>query len=77
MEEKFSNWLLDIAKYVLTVLILASVFRDTAGAVNEWLFYCVSLLFVTVVVLLGVHLHFVAERKRKKREEQSNQPSNS
>ena len=77
MEEKFSNWLLDIAKYVLTVLILASVFRDTADAVNGWLFYGVSLLFVAVVVLLGVHLHFVAERKRKKREEQANQPSNS
>ena len=68
MEEKFSNWLLDIAKYVITAIILSNALRDT---VHGWQFYTVSFSLVLCIVGVGVYLHFLAERKKKRKERES------
>jgi len=65
MEEKFSNWLLDIAKYVVTAIILSNALRD---AMHGWQFYAVSFGLVLCIVGVGVYLHFLAERKKKRKE---------
>ena len=67
MEEKFSNWLLDIAKYVVTVLILSTALRDT---VEGWQFYAASCGLVVCIILVGVYLHRIAERKKKREKDQ-------
>jgi len=63
MEKIFSNWLLDIAKYIVTALILSSALSDNIGG---WLYYTACFVLVTVVVLLGVYLFRLSEKKTKK-----------
>jgi len=67
MEEKFSNWLLDIAKYIVTALILTTALRDT---IEGWLFYIVSCVLVVCIILVGVYLHHLGVRRKKREEKQ-------
>ena len=70
MEEKFSNWLLDIAKYIVTALILTTALRDT---IEGWQFFVVSGALVVCIVLVGVYLHYLGVRRKKREEvQQSN-----
>jgi len=63
MEKVFSNWLLDIAKYIVTALILSTALSDN---IEGWFYYTACFVLVVVVVLLGVYLHWLAEKKKKK-----------
>ena len=63
MEKVFSNWLLDIAKYIVTALILSTALSDN---IEGWFYYAACFVLVVVVVLLGVYLHWLAEKKKKK-----------
>ena len=70
MAEKFSNWLLDIAKYIMTVLILTTALRDL-NTFQGWQYYAVCAALVFVVIVSGVILHYIAV-KQKKNVKQSN-----
>jgi len=74
MEKVFSNWLLDIAKYIVAALILSNALSDK---LEGWFYYTACFVLVAVVVLLGVYLFKLAEKKdKKKKGEQVNQQSN-
>ena len=68
MKRIFAAWLMDIAKYVVTALVISTALTDL---VSGWLFYVASLGLVTVVVLLGFILFKSADREDKKKEEDS------
>ena len=57
---------MDIAKYVVTALVLSTVLTDL---VTGWLFYVVSLGLVTVIVLLGFILYKLAEKEERENKE--------
>jgi len=63
MKRIFAAWLMDIAKYVVTALVLSTVLTDL---VSGWLFYVVSLGLVTVIVLLGFILYKLADKEESK-----------
>ena len=64
MEKTFSNWLLDIAKYIVTALILSTALSDK---MEGWVYYAACFGLVAGVVLLGIYLNVLAERKRKRK----------
>jgi len=66
MKRIFAAWLMDIAKYVVTALVLSTVLTDL---VSGWLFYVVSLGLVTVIVLLGFILYKLADKEERKEKE--------
>jgi len=59
MTKIFANWLMDIAKYVITALVLS-----TALGLQEqgWIYYVICVAFVVIVVSLA----FVLYRKDQK-----------
>ena len=63
MEKVFSNWLLDIAKYIVTALILSTALSDK---IDGWVYYATCFGLVACVVLVGVYLFKLAEKKDKK-----------
>ena len=69
MEKVFSNWLLDIAKYIVTALILSTALTDK---LEGWLYYTACIVLVTGIVLFGARLFKLAEMKEKKNNQQSN-----
>jgi len=58
MTKIFANWLMDIAKYVITALVLS-----TALGLQEqgWIYYVACVAFVVIVVSLA----FILYRKDK------------
>ena len=60
MEKVFSNWLFDIAKYIVTALILSTALSDK---IEGWLYYAACFGLVVIVVLLGVYLYRLSEKK--------------
>ena len=66
MEKTFSNWLLDIAKYIVTALILSTALSDN---IEGWFYYGACFVLVCVVVLLGVYLNRLAEKKARKKKD--------
>jgi len=55
MKKKFTDWLMDIAKYVVTALVLS-----TALGLQEqgWIYYAACLGFVAVIVIIAVWLYY-------------------
>lgn len=52
MKKEFGKWLMDIAKYIATAVILSSVF----GAVDTWIMYIVGSIAVVLILLCGLML---------------------
>lgn len=52
MRKEFGKWLMDIAKYITTAVILSSVF----GEVETWAMYVVGIASVTATLLTGLYL---------------------
>ena len=67
MKKVFSAWLLDIAKYVVTALILSSALKDSIYSISQWYYYMGCFVFVAVVVSLGVFLFKRAEKEEKEK----------
>ena len=60
----FSSWLLDIAKYITTAMIISVAL----GAIEYgWIYYAVSVALVIFIVLLGFALIDEDEPKKKKK----------
>ena len=62
MEKVFSHWLLDIAKYIVTALVLSTALSDK---LEGWLYYVACFVLVAGIVLFGVYLFKLAEKKEK------------
>ena len=64
MKKVIGNWLMEIAKYVATVLILATVLSDKEYDISYYIL-CVGLL--VVIVACGLLLLWKSHKKGKKR----------
>ena len=58
MKKEFGKWLMDIAKYLMTVAILSSIITDMD---KTWLYY-LSLLF-SIVLILVFGLWLIRDKK--------------
>ncbi len=52
MKKEFGKWLMDIAKYIATAVILSSVF----GGVDTWIMYLVGSIAVALILVCGLML---------------------
>lgn len=52
MREELGKWLMDIAKYVVTAVLITSVF----GSVEDWLVYLIGIIVVSVTLSIGLYL---------------------
>lgn len=64
MKKEFGKWLMDIAKYITTAVILSSIFSDIQ---ESWILYVSGILTASIALIWGLYL--VKERpiKNKKR----------
>lgn len=53
MKKEPGKWLMDIAKYIATAVILSSVFGDVA---QQWIIYVGGLSAIVVTLLAGLWL---------------------
>lgn len=53
MRKEFGKWLMDIAKYIATAVILSSVFGQVA---ERWILYLIGILSVGVTLACGLFL---------------------
>ena len=53
MKKEFGKWLLDIAKYLMTVAILSSIITDMD---KTWLYYLSLLFFIVLILVFGLWL---------------------
>jgi len=68
MKRIFAAWLMDIAKYVVTALVLSTALTDFVTAVPAWIFYIVCFGIVFIIVFLGFLLFRSADKDDKKRQ---------
>ena len=68
MKRIFAAWLMDIAKYVVTALVLSTALTDFVTAVPAWTFYIVCFGIVMIIVLFGFLLFRSADKDDKKKQ---------
>ena len=64
MKKELGKWLMDIAKYITTAIILSSVFSDVQ---EKSIIFIVGILSVLLALLWGLYLVKEPENKNKKR----------
>ena len=52
MKREFGKWLMDIAKYMVTALLLATIFAD----MEEPIIVCIVVILSIVVLIIGLLL---------------------
>ena len=60
MKKEVGKWLMDIAKYITTAVVLSSIFGDVQ---EKWVIYIGGSLAIVVTLLAGLWL--VREEKKK------------
>lgn len=60
MRKELGKWLLDIAKYIVTAVILTTVFEDLNAS---WAVYILGLTSVVITLLIGLYL--IKDKKEK------------
>lgn len=63
MKKEFGKWLMDIAKYMVTALLLSTIFADMQEPV---IIYVVVILSI-VVLIIGLYWVNEAEKEESKR----------
>lgn len=53
MKKAFGKWLMDIAKYIATAVVLSSIF---GGIENGWLLVSLGIVAVSLTLILGLWL---------------------
>lgn len=53
MKKEFGKWLMDIAKYLTTAVLLSSVFNDIK---ESWIIYSVVSVAIVLTLLAGLYL---------------------
>lgn len=61
MKKEFGKWLMDIAKYLTTAVLLSSVFNDIK---ESWVIYLVVSVAIVLTLLIGLLL--VKDKKEEK-----------
>lgn len=69
MKEEFGKWLLDISKYMVTALLLSTIFTDITNPL------ILGLVVIIAMIILACGLHYVKvgkkeENKQKKGKKQ-------
>ncbi len=59
MRKELGKWLMDIAKYMTTAILLSSIFNG----IEEWAWYVYALIVVAVLVTLFVGLSMVKDKE--------------
>ena len=52
-KKKIAEWLMDIAKYMLTAVLISSIFKDFE---NKWIIYVSCSVSVLLILYIGVNL---------------------
>jgi low affinity Fe/Cu permease len=52
-KKKIAEWLMDIAKYMFTAVLISSIFKDFE---NKWLVYVSCSVSVLLLLYIGVNL---------------------
>lgn len=60
MKQKIGDWFLDVAKYILTAVLLSSMFSDMR---NPWVFAGVLLAFIAA---FGIGIYLLKQATIKK-----------
>lgn len=60
MRKEFGKWLMDIAKYITTAVILTSIFGEIE---QKWIIYAGGI--ISIVITLGIGLWLVRDKKVK------------
>ena len=60
MKHEFGKWLMDVAKYLVTAVLLASVFSDIQ---ERWIVY--AIVSCAIILTLGLGLWFLRDIKEK------------
>ena len=60
MKKELGKWLMDIAKYITTAVVLTSIFGDVQ---EKWVIYVGGSLAIVVTLLAGLWL--VRDKKQK------------
>ncbi len=60
MKKELGKWLMDIAKYLVTAVLLASVFSDIA---QKWMVYIV--VSIAILITLGGGLWLLRDKEEK------------
>ena len=63
MKKEFGKWLIDIAKYLTTAILLSSLFSD----IKNWPWYFYLIMIVVIVAVLYVGLVMMDQSKEKNR----------
>ena len=72
MKKVFSLWLLDIAKYVITVLVLTTILTDIYITMSRWVLYTVCFVIIVAIIAVGVYLYKSAENDEKEKDKLNN-----
>lgn len=59
MKKELGKWLMDIAKYMATAILLSSVFNG----IEEWAWYVYALIVVAVLITLVVGLSMIKDKE--------------
>lgn len=62
MKKELGKWFLDIAKYMTTAVLLASLF----SGMKEWAWYMYGLVVIAVLVTLATGLMLLKDKKEDK-----------
>ena len=65
MKKEFGKWLMDIAKYIATAVVLSSVFNE----IDSWQMYVVGCASVFLILMVGL---WMASDKHFTRRNRSN-----
>jgi hypothetical protein len=52
-KKKIGEWLMDIAKYMLTAVVISSFFKDLE---NKWVMYALGIVAVALSFYIGVDM---------------------
>lgn len=63
MEKEFGKWLMDIAKYMVTALLLSTIFAD----MNEPIIIYMVVILSVIVLSFGLYWVNKAEQNEKKK----------
>ena len=52
-KKKIGEWLMDVAKYMLTAVVITTIFKDFG---NKWAVYVVGFVAVAICLYIGVDM---------------------
>jgi len=52
-KKKIGEWLMDVSKYMLTAVLISTIFKDLE---NKWIIYIVGFVAVIISLYIGVDM---------------------